>query len=509
MDMRVAVDASGSEDEPWTLPQGWCWTALGKLGTWTGGGTPSKANTAFWSGGSVPWVSPKDMKLDVIGDTEDRITEAAVDNSSAKYVSARSILMVMRSGILRHTFPVAVTDRTVTLNQDLRALTPREGVNPTFVARYLKLANKRVLQDCSKDGTTVNSIEVSALERLPVPLAPLTEQRRIVERIDALFAEIAEGEAALEAASKGLETFRRALLKAAVTGELTRDWREAQKPDETGHDLLTRIRAARAATPAKGRGKRADASRPLDTSELPDLPEGWAWATLDDVKAGNQRNGISIAGSSSPPGVKAMRLDALTAYGLNLDAVRYIPLSNDRIADYKVNRGDFLVSRANGSAELVGRALLVEEIGEVVVFPDTMIRYPLGKDQRVGRWIEAAWNSPFGRSQIRTLAKTTAGILKISQEDIAQIFLPIPPLAEIDEILRRVTAALSVNVETMEFLKDRSSDPARLRQAILKSAFEGTLVPQHPADEPAAAIMARLKSNQSVSQTRHKRPAKS
>jgi type I restriction enzyme S subunit len=166
MDKRVTVDENGLQDEPWELPVGWCWVALGELGAWTGGGTPSKANPAFWSGGSVPWVSPKDMKFDVIGDTEDRITETAVDKSSAKYVSPGSILMVMRSGILRHTFPVAVTDRIVTLNQDLRALTPRESINSSFIARYLKLATKKVLEDCSKDGTTVNSIEVSALERI-------------------------------------------------------------------------------------------------------------------------------------------------------------------------------------------------------------------------------------------------------------------------------------------------------------------------------------------------------
>jgi type I restriction enzyme S subunit len=80
------------------------------------------------------------------------------------------------------------------------------------------------------------------LEKLPVPLAPLAEQESIVARVDALFAHIAEGEAALAAARKGLDAFRRALLKAAVTGDLTRDWREANPVSETGHDLLARLR---------------------------------------------------------------------------------------------------------------------------------------------------------------------------------------------------------------------------------------------------------------------------
>ena len=153
--------------------------------------------------------------------------------------------MVMRSGILRHTFPVAINDRTVTLNQDLRALTPHEGINAAFVARYLKSASKRVSTECAKDGTTVNSIEVAALERLPVPIAPTNEQRRIVQRIDALFAEIAEGEAALTEARKGLDLFRRALQKAAVTGELTRGWRAANKPTDSGASPIAQLRSKR------------------------------------------------------------------------------------------------------------------------------------------------------------------------------------------------------------------------------------------------------------------------
>ncbi|WP_214470874.1 restriction endonuclease subunit S [Mesorhizobium sp. dw_380] len=269
---------------PWTLPEGWCWAPLGKLGLWTGGGTPAKANALFWTNGTVPWVSPKDMKVKIIGETEDKITPEAVEGSSAKYVPKGSVLMVMRSGILRHSFPVAITDRIVTLNQDLRALTPLNGISPSYVGYYLTLAVKRVLDDCSKDGTTVNSIEVSALERFSVPLAPLQEQRRIVARIDELFAEIAEGDAAMADARKGLETFRRALLKAAVTGELTEDWRGANPVGETGHDLLARVKSDRAAhDPANRRGSRAAVTRPLDTSALPTLPEGWIWTTLGEI----------------------------------------------------------------------------------------------------------------------------------------------------------------------------------------------------------------------------------
>src|SRR5437868_13866969 len=108
------------------LPHGWIWVPLGQLGSWMGGGTPSKSVAAYWANGSIPWVSPKDMKAEIIQDSEDHITEAAVASSATKFVPTGSVLMVMRSGILRHTFPVAVNADRVTVNQDLRALVPAD-----------------------------------------------------------------------------------------------------------------------------------------------------------------------------------------------------------------------------------------------------------------------------------------------------------------------------------------------------------------------------------------------
>ncbi len=95
---------------------------------------------------------------------------------------------------------------------------------------------------------------------------------------------LGEGEAALQRAREGLDTWRRTLLKAAVTGELTRDWREANRPTETGADLLARIRAERGA-PTHGSGRRRGSSQrvPIDTISLPTLPKGWVWSSLGDL----------------------------------------------------------------------------------------------------------------------------------------------------------------------------------------------------------------------------------
>jgi type I restriction enzyme S subunit len=283
-----------------------------------------------------------------------------------------------------------------------------EVMDSGFLEAFLQTSHAWRAIDQMKTGGSDSGLNLThdRFRQLLVPVAPLDEQRRIMRRMDLLFGEVVEGEEALTSLRNGLDIFRRAVVKAAVAGELTKDWRATNPVSEDGTDLVAGIAKTRSAkrTPQIISKSPAFAKQP-DPSTLPELPNGWAWATLDQMKIGDQRNGISIAGSLSPPGVKAMRLDALTTSGLDLNAVRYIPLQECRISTYRVNAGDLLVSRANGSPEFVGRAVYVEEIGEIVVFPDTIIRYPLGPERQVGRWLELAWNSPLARSQIRKLAK--------------------------------------------------------------------------------------------------------
>jgi type I restriction enzyme S subunit len=496
MDAALATNNDVVAEGPWPLPEGWCWVPLGKLGSWTGGGTPSKANAAFWSNGTVPWVSPKDMKVAVIGETEDKITPAAVEGSSAKYVPQESVLMVMRSGILKHSFPVAITDRIVTLNQDLRALTPHTGISPNYVARYLALATNRVLEDCSKDGTTVDSIEVAALARLRVPLAPLAEQRRIVARVDALFAEIAEGEVALAEARKGLDTFRRALLKSAVTGELTKDWRAANPATETGHDLLADIGKRRAGVP-KARARRAANARLLDTSILSRIPEGWRWATireLADVIGGLTKNPDREKMTDRVP---YLRVANVQTGCLDLSEVKEIGVTIEDRQRASLEAGDLLIVEGNGSIDQIGRcAIWNGEIAECVHQNHIIkARFP---DSCFSQWCFTWLLSPHGRKEIEQVAASTSGLHTLSISKVEALPIPIPPRAEAAEILRRVSDALTVSADTLAMLDAEATDAARLKQSVLKAAFEGRLVPQDPADEPASALLARLTSSAPV-----------
>ena len=210
---------SENGDRP-ELPEGWEWRKLKDLGTWVGGGTPSKQRPEFWSDGTIPWVSPKDMKSWQLASTQDAISEAAIEDSAAKRFDAGSIAFVVRSGILEHTLPVALVPFDATANQDMRVLTPNEGVEAKWLMYALQADAERIRRACRKDGTTVASIDVPKLTHWIVPVPPLDEQRRIAALIEQWMTALADGEESLTAGLARLDQFDQSLMAAAFSGSL-------------------------------------------------------------------------------------------------------------------------------------------------------------------------------------------------------------------------------------------------------------------------------------------------
>jgi type I restriction enzyme, S subunit len=247
------------------LPPGWTLAPLSMLGNWSGGGTPSKRVPGFWLRGTLPWVSPKDMKSAVIYDSQDHITEAALEASATNLIAPGSVLIVTRSGILQHTLPVATTTRPVTINQDIKALTPARGVVPEYLAWGIRAHAQRILRECSKGGTTVQSVETNLLLRFTIPIAPTFEQGRIVAAIEEHFSHLDAGVAGLEHVIGPLTStqagrvgaLRSSILAAAFSGRLV-----PQDPsDEPSSVLLERIAAERALSNGHKRSRARKASK--------------------------------------------------------------------------------------------------------------------------------------------------------------------------------------------------------------------------------------------------------
>jgi len=155
---------------------------LGSIGTFTGGGTPSKSNEEYWSNGSIPWVTPKDMGGLFIYSSIDLISNLALEDKKMKKLPSSTILFVTRSGVLRHTFPISFTTNEVTINQDLKALQINsEKIEPMYAYIYLWVNSEKIRKDCMKVGTTVESIDFNALKKFKIEVPCVDAQRQLIE----------------------------------------------------------------------------------------------------------------------------------------------------------------------------------------------------------------------------------------------------------------------------------------------------------------------------------------
>ncbi len=219
------------------VPEHWEIVPLKYLCNFSGGGTPSKDNLDYWTDGDIPWVSPKDMKTSRISSTIDRITEKAIEESSTNLINEDALLIVVRSGILQHSIPVAINDVPVTLNQDMKALQFNKRLSSQYAMNVIAGNQKSLLLEWGKQGATVESIEHEYLANTVFPIPSSEEQQKIstfldheTAKIDTLIQKLV-GNSLLGQSKDGksmvalLQERRTALISAAVTGKIdVRNW---------------------------------------------------------------------------------------------------------------------------------------------------------------------------------------------------------------------------------------------------------------------------------------------
>ncbi len=189
---------------------------ISDLGKWMGGKTPSMNNKQYWEGGIIPWISSKDMKAAVLSDTQDHITEHAVNDASMTVFPAGTVAIVTRSGILKHTFPVVYVPFETTINQDIKALKVNEGVSARYVSLAMQAFSEDIRKKTKKQGGTVDSLEFSKVLSYKIPLPSYEKQLEIVgilERFDSLCNSLSNGlPAEIDARQKQYEFYRDKLL---------------------------------------------------------------------------------------------------------------------------------------------------------------------------------------------------------------------------------------------------------------------------------------------------------
>jgi len=400
----------------------------------------------------------------------------------------------------------------------------------TFVDRLFHYYTVRVVLDDlyrQSHGSGMVHITKSRFEGTRISLPPLPEQHRIVAAIESYLSRLDAASAALERVKRNLARYRAAVLHAAVTGRLVATEAEVARAEgreyEPASTLLARILAERrrrweevelakmtaAGRPPKGDRWKARYVEPVapETEELGELPEGWCWISLEQA-SWDSSYGTSAKCDINADGIPVLRIPNVSRGRLDLTDLKFatVPLHLNR--GDELAQDDFLVIRTNGSKDLIGRAALVtRHLDEPYYFASYLIRFRLAPEIAEGQWLSVWWHSPSVRSQVISEAATSAGQYNISMTALARQAIALPPKAEQHRIHDQVECLLSVGDEAERAMGQDLGRMTRLRQSILRLAFEGRLVDQNPDDESATVLLERIRAERSASiPTRRGRP---
>lgn len=367
--------------------------------------------------------------------------------------------------------------------------TGHDFVETKLVGYFLNSSRARKIIDEQSSGTTRKRITGNKLKNLLIPIPPTNEQKRIVDKIEQLFSNLDEGESLLKKVQQQLYIYRQSVLKAAVTGELTKDWREANKHRlEPGAALLKRILKARREQ-WNGRGQYKEPAVP-DTSNLPELPDGWVWAALPQL--GEFGRGKSKHRPRNDPKLYENGMYPFLQTG----AVRN---SRGRIRKYDNKYNELGLRQSKlwpiGTICITIAANIAESgILEIdACFPDSIVGL-IPQSDVFGEYVEFFIRT--AKSNLDRYAPATAQ-KNINLEILEQVAVPLPSNEEQKEIVDRTSNIFS-QIDALESLcNEELTRSATLRQSILKDAFTGKLVPQDPNDEPASELLKRIQAERS------------
>lgn len=371
-------------------------------------------------------------------------------------------------------------------------------------------------------GVGIPHIDPVILNSLEFGLPPAAEQTRIVAKLEELLSDLDAGVAELKAAQKKLGQYRQSLLKAAVEGALTADWRAAQHTSRTGQTasaesgaaLLARILTERrsrwetrqlAKFQAQGKAPPKDwqAKYPApvapDTTGLPALPVGWVWASAEQLcdfitKGTTPSKGLDVGGDKVIP---FLRVTNLTDKG-------ELHMSDKVFVSEETHRGFLARSVVYPNDVLMN--IVGPPLGQVSIVPETFPEWNINQAIAIFRAVDGVLSgflsltllSPPAQRWLKARSKTTAGQTNLTLEVCRSLPIPLPPQAEQVALIAVADEAINRVAEQAKAIQISLKQSAAQRKNILQAAFSGQLVPQDPADESASVLLARIRAERAA-----------
>lgn len=415
---------------------------LQEFGTWGSGGTPSKGNGAYYQG-DVPWAVIGDLNDGLLTETANKISEAGLANSSAKLIPAETLLIAMYGSIGK----LAITGIECCTNQAIAFCKIEDSIADK---KYLFYALRWARPELVKlgQGASQQNISQTILKSFEVPLSPRAEQTRIAAKLDELLAQVDTLKARIDGIPALLKRFRQSVLAAAVSGQLTEEWRVQNSNSEW---------------------------RTITVGELCKLKSGIA-VSADIEKAKGDFKYFKVG---------EMNLEGNEFFLQKTD--RY--LARDDAPEKSVMPAGAIVFPKRGGAIATNKKRILKDASFVDLNVMGIVAPEGVETLYIYRWFETV-----------DLAKLNTGstIPQVNNTDISPLVIPLPPLAEQTEIVRRVEQLFAFADQLEARVKAAQVRIDRLTQSILAKAFRGELVPQDPNDEPASVLLERIKAQRAA-----------
>lgn len=434
------------------LPQGWAETTLGEVADWGSGGTPSRSEPSFY-GGTIPWIKSGELNSRYVTTTEEFITEAAIKNSSAKLFPAGSVAIAMYGATIGKTAILGVDAST---NQACAVGAPVEGViGKEFLYRLLQNEKESFIEK-GKGGAQPN-ISQAVIKAHEISLPPLAEQTRITQKLDELLAQVDTIKARIDTIPALLKRLRQSVFAVAVSGRLTEKWRS-----------------------------------PLDTSK----PQAsWKNCKIGDISSLVTSGSRGWADYYSDNGAIFIRSQDINTDELEISDTAFVRLPESSEGKRtRVQDQDILITITGANVGKVAR--VKQQIPEAYVSQHVAL-VRLNKPE-FAPFIELYLKDiGSGRGVLLDLAYG-GGKPGLNLSNIRDLLLPIPPIGEQIEIVRRVEQLFAFADQLEAKVATAQNRIDLLTQSILARAFRGKLVPQDLNDEPASVLLERIKAKRTV-----------
>lgn len=433
-----------AEEQPYKVPENWCWTRLGNVAQWGSGGTPSRKNHSFYEG-DIPWIKTGELNEEYIYDTEEHISKEALEKSSAKIFPVNTVVLAMYGATIGK---VGILGVPATTNQACACGVCSKGIKFAFLAKFLQSQKQSFIMK-GKGGAQPN-ISQQIIKNHPIALPPLAEQSRIVARIESLFAKLDEAKAKIQEVLDGADLRRAAILHQAFTGKLTEKWRKENSVDDKSWEF-TSLGNICYINP-----KKIDTTNFDDDMEVSFIP----MADVSDISGeviGNQTR----------------------------------PLGEVKKGFTNFNEGDVVFAKITPCMEN-GKSAIIGKLKNNVGYGTTEFYVLRPKETLYNRYVYHLVRSKFFRDKAKSNMTGAVGQQRVPKKFMQEYEINLPSMQEQKEIVQLLDNLLSREQSTVTACEEALTTIDTLKKSILARAFRGELGTNDPSEAGAQELLQEI-----------------